>query len=496
MHNSILKGDCMSWDCTLYSGFNKKLNSTRQPSGGTVYPCLIKKDTDFKNPILEIQASDLSGVNYMKFNGEYFYVTSLISHRTGIWEVAGQRDPMATYKAQIGSTSGFMLYGGGDDVSDAARRVPDERLAVARVPQISKVDADFSGSFQFNRSGSFLLSAVGESGGVASFIVSLGGMRSILNGLGQDTMTRLSQTFNVYAAPGDETAALTDIRNGLWDALSKELAYGSYAEAIKSCVWIPFSGFTGDQGIIYLGDYNTGVGGTIVGAGGTKTAFADLAIPWPAEDWKRNNCQVMVYLPMSGVVALPVDKINGATDVFITASLDAVGGNIAYSLTVDGQIYEVSGANAAAPYAVGSSNITPQNFMSGVSNIVGGGINAATGALTAALTGGLIGGGGIGGGITSMASGIVQAVTPTVTSVGGMGGIAGVGLQIYASLYLLYYPPIDEAGVEGLYGHPVFSVSTPTAGYNMFRAFSVGCNGTPDEIATINTYFNQGAFYE
>lgn len=486
----------MAWTCTLYTNFNKRLNSTAQPSGGTDYPCLIKKDTDFKNPILEIQAADLSGVNYMRFNGDYFYVTSLISHRTGIWEVAGQRDPMATYKAQIGATSGFMLYGGGDDVSDSARRVPDERLAVSRVPEISHAEAEFAGSFQFNRSGSFLLSAVGESGGVASFIVSLGSMRSILNGLGLDTLNRLALTFNTAAAPADETAALTDIRNGLWEALSKELAYGNYAQAIKSCVWIPFSGFTGDYGTIYLGDYNTGAAGIIVGAGGTKTAFADLAIPWPAADWKRNNCQVMVYLPMCGVVALPVDKINGATDVFITASLDAVGGNIAYSLTVGNEIFEVSGANAAAPYAVGSSNITPQNFMNGVSQIVGGGINAATGALTAALTGGLIGGGGIGGGISSMASGVVQAITPTVTSVGSMGGIAGVGLEISAQLTLLYYPPIDEGGTEGLYGHPVFSVSAPTGGYNMFRAFSVSCAGTPDEIAVINSYFNNGAFYE
>ena len=486
----------MAWNCTLYTGFNKKLNSTLQPSGGTVYPCLMKKDTDFKNPIVEIQAADLSGVNYMQFNGDFYYVTSLISHRTGIWEVAGQRDPMASYKAQIGATTGFLLYGFGDDVSDAARRVPDERLAVSRVPTIEKEEAFFEGSFQFSRSGSFLLSAIGESGGVASFIVSLSGMRSILNGLGQDTLTRLSQTFNVYAMPADERAALTDIRNGLWEALSKELSYGCYADSIKSCVWVPFSGFTGDQGVIYLGDYNTGVGGTIVGAGGTRTAFADLAIPWPVDDWKRNNCQVLVYLPMSGIVALPVDKIINATDVFITASLDAIGGNIAYSLTVDGQIFEVSGANTAAPYAVGSSNITPQNFMNGISQLVGGGINAATGAFTAAMTGGIIGGGGIGGGITSMASGVVQAITPTVTSVGGMGGIAGVGLQIYAALYLLYYPPIDEPGVDSMYGHPVFSVDTPHGGYNMFRAFSVSCPGTPDEISVINSYFNNGAFYE
>lgn len=461
-----------------------------------MYPCLIKKDTDFKNPILEIQASDLSGVNYMRFNNDYFYVTSLISHRTGVWEVAGQRDPMATYKAQIGATSGFMLYGGGDDVSDAARRVPDERLAVARTPQIYNAHRSFSGDFEFSLAGSFLLSAVGENGGVASFIVSLGSMRTLLNNLGRDTLDRLALTFNVQTAPADETAALTDLRNGLWEALSNELAYGNYAQAIKSCVWIPFTGFTGDFGTIYLGDYNTGAAGIIVGQGGIKTALCDVSIPWPVDDWKRNNCQAYLYLPLAGVVALPADKINNISSVGVRAALDPIGGNLSYQVTLGNAIYEIMGANACAPYAIGSSNITPQNFMSGVSQIVGGGINAATGALTAALTGGLIGGGGIGGGITSMASGVVQAISPSVSSFGNMGGIAGAGFLHSAEMNLFYYPPIDESGTEGLYGHPVFSVSTPTAGYNMFRAFSVACNGTPDEIAVINSYFNNGAFYE
>ena len=94
----------MAWTCRLYTDFKKRVNSTKRPIGGTAYACRIKNNTDFKNPTFEIQASDLSDVSYMQFNGEYFYVTNVVSHRTGIWEVSARRDPMATYKADILAT--------------------------------------------------------------------------------------------------------------------------------------------------------------------------------------------------------------------------------------------------------------------------------------------------------------------------------------------------------------------------------------------------------
>lgn len=489
----------MAWNCTLYTGFSKKLNSTAQPTGGTVYPCLIKNDTDFKNPVLQVQAEDLSGVNYMQFNGEFFYVTSLISHRTGIWEVAGLRDPMATYKAAIGATAAFQLYGGGPEVDDAAHRVPDERLAVSRVPTLATAQVALQGGqvvFSPN-TGTFVLSAVGDSGGVGSYAVSSGSMAALLNSIGQDASDKLAQTFNIHSAPADETAALCDIRNGLWDALSNEIAFGNAVQAIRDCHWLPFLATTGSGAEIMLGDFHTGVTGLRLGQSDiVKTDTFVVSIPWPETDWKRMNCQVSLFLPMCGIVPLPVDKINGAENINIRVAVDMLGGNVSYLISAGGLYLNVSGANSAVPYAIGSSNVSLQNFIGGALQAVGGGIQAAGGAWSAAMSAGIFGAESIAGGISSMASGVMTAITPQIQCSGSVGGCSAAGLFADAVCMVQYFAPIDEAAAQAAYGHPVFAMQTPTAGYNMFRAFSVNCSGTPDEISRINAFFNSGAYYE
>ena len=134
--------------------------------------------------------------------------------------------------------------------------------------------------------------------------------------------------------------------------------------------------------------------------------------------------------------------------------------------------------------------------MQGASQAVGGGISAATGAVTAAYTGGAAGLGGVVGGITSVASGIAQAITPMVQTVGSMGGLAAAGLRNYMKIELLYYEPIYESSFRDEYGYPVMRPGYVGSGYNMCKGFSVECAGTQDEINTINSYFNNGAYYE
>ena len=491
----------MAWNATLYTNFSKKINSTRQPSGGTSYPCRIKHDTDFKAPVLEIEASDLSDVNYMQFNGEFFYVTSVVSHRTGIWEVAGLRDPMATYKAAIGSTSAFMLYSKTSfDSSNKTYRIADERLAISRVPTVARETVFLSGaSFALSpATGSFLLSAVGEDGGVATYNLSLTGMTNLLDGINDDVWDKLSEWFDTEAQVTTVEGGLQNIRDGLCQALTNELAYGNYAQAIKACFWTPFIvGLPGTPQEITLGDFHTGVTGQVVGSSSkVLTQVFSIDIPWPVEDWKRNNCLVELYLPLCGTVVLPVDKINNEAYVIINAAFDTISGNISYAVTCGDVIYNVSGSNAAAPYAVGSSNITFSNFMSGAAQAVGGGIQAATGIVSSLMSGGIMGAGQAVGGVTSIAEGVMQAVTPQIQCAGSVGGISAAGLFPSFILTVQYYAPIEESNFETLYGHPVFAVRTPASGFNIFRSFSVDCPASPDEKTSINSMFNSGAYYE
>lgn len=488
----------MARQCTLYSGFSKRVNSTRQPAGGTVYDCRIKNDTDFKNPVLEINAGDLSGVNYMQFNGEFFYVTSLIPHRNGIWEVGGVRDPMATYKAAIGATNAFLLYGFGTDASDANSRVPDERLAISRVPQNSAVSKQITGNVNFSpTNGSFILSAVGANGGVASYAVTAGSMAVLLNTIGTDALQKAQMAFGAAFAPQDETEALTFIRNGLCDTLANEMAFGNAVQSIRDCHWVPFLVPAGTGAEIMLGDFHTGVYGLQLSGSdliAKDTVFID--IPWPENDWKRLNCQIQIALPLCGIVAVPVDKLNDRLGIEVNVAIDFLGGNLSYEVRCGAHIITTAGANCAVPYAIGSSNVSMQNFISGAMQAIGGGIQAAGGTVSAVMSAGIFGAGDIAGGISSMAQGAMTAITPQIQCVGSLGGCSAVALNNAVILNLQYFAPIDEANTEAEYGHPVFAMSTPLAGYNCFRSFSVDCGGSPDEKARINAFFNSGAYYE
>ena len=49
---------------TIFSGFSKEHNSTKQPSGGTVVNCYLKDDTSLINPVFVLDSANFS-VNYV-----------------------------------------------------------------------------------------------------------------------------------------------------------------------------------------------------------------------------------------------------------------------------------------------------------------------------------------------------------------------------------------------------------------------------------------------
>ena len=100
-------------------------------------------------------------------------------------------------------------------------------------------------------------------------------------------------------------------------------------------------------------------------------------------------------------------------------------------------------------------------------------------------------------GAATAAEGLRQTITPITQSVGFTAGASQTLLPTEARLTLLYYPPIDDAGYQGLYGYPVMKVATPVSGYCKTRGFSCQPEGAmPDEIAYINRAMDSGVFIE
>ena len=111
-------------DIYLWS-FQKRKNSTKVPaSAGTKVECYLKEETSIMNPSFIINAASLSGYNYLQWDTNYYFISDIVSIRKDVWRIDCDMDVLATFSAQIKSTTAFIEYA---DSYDA--RIYDPRLA-------------------------------------------------------------------------------------------------------------------------------------------------------------------------------------------------------------------------------------------------------------------------------------------------------------------------------------------------------------------------------
>lgn len=92
---------------TVFSGFSKEHNSTKQPSGGTAVNCYLKDDTSLINPIFILDSGNFS-INYVQWGSRYYFVDDIVSIRNSTVELHCSVDAMASWKASIGASSQYV----------------------------------------------------------------------------------------------------------------------------------------------------------------------------------------------------------------------------------------------------------------------------------------------------------------------------------------------------------------------------------------------------
>lgn len=101
--------DIILWD------FKKKTNSTAQPSQtGTTLECRVMTPSNIINPTIELKASPL-GYNYAYIPswGRYYFIDD-IQFVSGAYIISLSVDVLASYKAQIGSDTAYILRSASD----------------------------------------------------------------------------------------------------------------------------------------------------------------------------------------------------------------------------------------------------------------------------------------------------------------------------------------------------------------------------------------------
>ena len=92
---------------TIFSGFSKEHNSTKQPSGGTVVNCYLKDDTSLINPVFVLDSANFS-VNYVGWGSRYYFVDDVVSIRNSTVELHCSVDALASWKSSIGASSQYV----------------------------------------------------------------------------------------------------------------------------------------------------------------------------------------------------------------------------------------------------------------------------------------------------------------------------------------------------------------------------------------------------
>lgn len=90
-----------------FSGFSKKPNSTKQPSGGVQKTVRLKENCSVINPVFLLTGYDLSH-NYVQWGSRYYYIDDIVIVGNELAEYHCSSDPMATFKTDIGASSQYI----------------------------------------------------------------------------------------------------------------------------------------------------------------------------------------------------------------------------------------------------------------------------------------------------------------------------------------------------------------------------------------------------
>lgn len=472
-------------NATFYS-FSKKRNSTKVPdvSGDTI-SVLLKDGCSMNHPSLRLH-NDHSfppNWNYCSFMDRFYFIDDIVSIHADLIQVNMSIDPMATYKASIGSETAFILY----DTS-ANTEIVDTRLALEASATVSKTSASFGNVT--SSGGTYLLTVTGQTA-VDTFALT----RSQMDLLLSDISTWTDDIFNADVFDTVDMSLEDIFKNGFkrFCALFKQFsATGSIPENIRSCVHVPWSISADNIKDLYLGNYDTGYNFGVVT--GTMLFTAGANIPWQFSDWRRRApyTQVYVYLPYVGIIQLSADNLSDATYLSATYCIAKRDGTLTVTLQADGDTIGVYSGDSSASVPVGISNVS--------GNRVAGSVISSIASLGAAVA--IKGAAGAIYGATSIAnSGIelANSIIPNQTAIGGYGGESASANNFEFEIFTVSHDTnVEPSSISATVGTPTMAQKriSSISGYCQCANASIQIAASSEEIDMINAYLNGGFFYE
>ena len=509
-----------------FYNFTKRLNSTAIPTGtGEHFECSFKENTSILTPSLKLRLSSKPDYNYFKFYNRFYWITDIISLNNDLWQITGRVDVLGTYKLHIQQTSAFVLYD-----STANTQLPDTRLAIKTDCEVHTASQDMPWNFRSGL-GTYLIATTGNTDeldlinlvthqddriGTGVYTIPQNQLRKLGFDIEdwRDVFQTLWNTFSTekdrinrtYFVPGADTLAtiqnfisgwaLTaqnaiDYITGFFRLFASNILGSSSALSnVKASYWLPFeipsTALRTPTAIhsnhLALGNYTDIVSGLMEVADPVITSvLTSVSIPWQFTDWRNASCtEIMLYIPLIGCINIPSDVVKGHDSLSIKTSLNLYSGALAVEVSCDGAPIGTYGSSCSMPILIGDSNIDTGSIVNTLGSVVtknyiGAGTNA------------------------------IMSFNEMVSSVGGLGGGAGVGLSNQIICICRTHNTSQEpSALIGTIGTPTHQLKTLSgSGYCQCMGAQLNCGyiesepyPTRTEIEEVNTYLNTGVYLE
>lgn len=465
----------------VYSGFNKKINSTKRPSSGRSITCTLKDNCSVLNPVFLLNGYNLSD-NYVRWGSRYYFIDDIVIVGNELAEYHCSTDVLATFKDYIGSSSQYVLR---------SAATFDGTIADSFYPM--KAQRSFTRQVQAN---GFIFPQAG------AYILGIQGLTSA-DTFGSTTYYVL----DVYQA-GALMDEVFNIQNSEYDAASVESASGlpekvymsiiNPQQYIVSCMYIPYDVESIGGAVsspIKVGWYNLGVSGRVFNPSFSAlptitNSFSVSKHPQNARGAYMNNAPfseyVLSYMPF-GEIPLPADLLLNETQIFTKIIIDVITGQSTLKIYAgasdSGQLLESRSAQIGVPIAV-SGGVYDTSVGGTVSKAVKGSL---VGSALAALTGKNF--------FEGVTDGIAEAEqSPTISTSGSNGSLDF--LEYDAILYSRFTHVADDDNTQ--HGRPLCKVRTinTLSGFIMCLKPDLDLSASRSEKEAIISFMEGGFYYE
>lgn len=454
----------------LYKNFDKKKNSTAQPSGGVSFDINIKDVTSLRHPTFKLMGLDATTdtYNYAWWNNRYYFIDDIDYVHQDLYYIHCSIDVLATYKSNIGNYRAFIERCSNPAYYDESVNdgyLSSKQLIVHRDEVVTSMSSYLSGT------GFFIVRVVAPIGndssstGVLTYCMTLDDLKGLID----------------YALTDSNFASV--ITEETIKAVFDPFDY------IKSVRWVPFSPsviqtFSGSQhkSRVKLGWWSTDAQGYLVK---TVAYGMKVQISRPSEYYRdfrnTNNNYTKLQLYFPGVGVTNIDSIYNSMRLTAEYLIDTSTG--------EGDLYLETGNNdyiiARYPCTLFANIELSQSSIDlkgAISSAVSAGANIYAGNYVT--------------GVMGVVDAVGTVLQPSQDSIGTQSNRASVGAILSIHCLLTYYGTCEFA--TSVVGRPCMKnlKIANVGGYIKCGNASISLPGQSADRDEVNAFLNGGFYYE